>query len=410
MKFKKTNDTYADLIQKLKNHGYSESYITRLKTEINWLIRNQDREGIQSYGEACRIRVRETESREMQNNYRRMYRILEKFDLYGTYPDGVCAETPAERGSYWQLNPLFREVIDIYKASGKKRGLKDSTIYKTAFSASSFLLAMQKRGRTTLNDITEEDVISYFIRGNGCRPLSGGYRDTVASVFKSDLGTYTESARQVLAYIPAIRQRRKNIPYLKPEETEAIHGALSRPGSGLCMRDRAIGMLLFFTGIRGCDISCMKFSDIDWEKEEIHITQQKTANGLTLPMSAAVGNAIYDYVTMERPASEEPYIFLHRTKSCGLLSRGSLWKAVSKVYEAAGIRQDEGERQGTHLFRHHVASALAGNGIARPVISETLGHTAPKSLDCYLSADIQHLRECALSIEPFPVSGEVFPL
>lgn len=163
-------------------------------------------------------------------------------------------------------------------------------------------------------------------------------------------------------------------------------------------------------GIRGCDISCMKFSDIDWEKEEIHITQQKTANGLTLPMSAAVGNAIYDYVTMERPASEEPYIFLHRTKSCGLLSRGSLWKAVSKVYEAAGIRQDEGERQGTHLFRHHVASALAGNGIARPVISETLGHTAPKSLDCYLSADIQHLREYALSIEQFPVSEEVFPL
>lgn len=65
---------------------------------------------------------------------------------------------------------------------------------------------------------------------------------------------------------------------------------------------------------------------------------------------------------------------------------------------------------GTHLFRHHVASALAGNGIARPVISETPGHTAPKSLDCYLSADIQHLREYALSIEPFPVSGEVLPL
>lgn len=409
MKFKKTNDTYAGLIQKLKNHGYSKSYITRLETEINWLIRNQDRESIQSYGEACRIRVRETESREMQNNYRRVYRILEKFDLYGTYPDGVCAETPTERGSYWQLNPVFREVIDIYKSSGTKRGLKESTLYKTAFSASSFLLAMQDRGRESLNDITEEDVISYFVREDGRSPLSGGYRDTVASVFKSELGIHTESARQVLAYIPAIRQRRRNIPYLKPEEIDAIHGALSRPDSGLCMRDRAIGMLLFFTGIRGCDISHMKFSDIDWEKEEIHIVQQKTANDLILPMSAAVGNAIYDYVAMERPASKEAYIFLHRTKSCGPLSRGSLWKAASKVYEAAAIRQGEGERQGTHLFRHHVASALAGNGVARPVISETLGHTAPNSLDCYLSADIRHLRECALGIEAFPVSEEVFP-
>ena len=73
---------------------------------------------------------------------------------------------------------------------------------------------------------------------------------------------------------------------------------------------RDTGMLLFFTGIRGCDISCMELSDIDWEKEEICIIQQKTANGLTLPMSVAVGNAIYDYVTMERPSSEEAYVFL----------------------------------------------------------------------------------------------------
>lgn len=140
------------------------------------------------------------------------------------------------------------------------------------------------------------------------------------------------------------------------------------------MRDRAIGMLLFFTGIRGCDISCMKFSDIDWEKEEIRIIQQKTANGLILPMSAAVGNAIYDYVTAERPSSEEPYIFLCRTKPYSPLSRGSVWKAVSKVYGAAGIRQGEGEHQGTHLFRHHVASALVGKGIARPVITHQFRH------------------------------------
>lgn len=176
------------------------------------------------------------------------------------------------------------------------------------------------------------------------------------------------------------------------------------------MRDRATGMLLFFTGIRGCDICCMKLSDLDWEKEEICIVQQKTANGLTLPMSAAVGNAIYDYVTMERPSSGETCVFLCMTRPYRPLSEDGLRSAVPKIYRAAGIRQGKGDRQGTHLFRYHVASALAGNGIARPVISETLGHTAPKSLDCYLSGDIQHLREYALSIEPFPVSGEVIPL
>lgn len=263
MKFNKTNDIYADLIQKLKTSGYSKSYVERLETEINWLIRNQNREDIQSYGDACRIRISRTKSREMQITYRRVYKTLENFDLYGKYPSGVYAGTSARRGSYWQLNPVFREVVDAYKDTGEKRGLKDTTIYKTSFSASSFLLAMQKRGRAALNDITEDDVISYFIREGGRRPLSGGCRDTLAAVFKSDLGVHTEAARQILAYIPVIRQRRKNIPYLKPEEADAIRNALSCPDSGLCMRDRAIGTLLFFTGIRGCDLLSMKLSDID---------------------------------------------------------------------------------------------------------------------------------------------------
>lgn len=49
-----------------------------------------------------------------------------------------------------------------------------------------------------------------------------------------------------------------------------------------------------------------------------------------------------------------------------------------------------------------------GNGIARPIISDTLGHADPKSLDYYISADIEHLRECSLSIEGFPIREEVF--
>ena len=46
--------------------------------------------------------------------------------------------------------------------------------------------------------------------------------------------------------------------------------------------------------------------------------------------------------------------------------------------------------------------------IARPVISNMLGHADPNSLDYYLFADMIHLRECALSIADFPVSEEVF--
>jgi integrase len=74
----------------------------------------------------------------------------------------------------------------------------------------------------------------------------------------------------------------------------------------------------------------------------------------------------------------------------------------------AGIRNQPGDRRGFHLFRHHLATSLLENGVEQPVISSALGHQSPKSLHTYPGADFLHLKECALSIECFPVKEEVF--
>lgn len=74
----------------------------------------------------------------------------------------------------------------------------------------------------------------------------------------------------------------------------------------------------------------------------------------------------------------------------------------------AGIRNSPDDRRGLHLFRHYVATSLLENGVEQPVISSTLGHQSPESLNSYLSADFVHLKECALSIDLFPIRKEVF--
>ena len=50
------------------------------------------------------------------------------------------------------------------------------------------------------------------------------------------------------------------------------------------------------------------------------------------------------------------------------------------------------------------------NGVPQPVITQTLGHTAPDSLEPYLRADFIHLKECALSVEQFPLAKEVLSI
>lgn len=408
MDIEKLCNTFADLVQHMQADGYSESYILRLRREVNWLVRNKDREGIHSYEDACRFRGSTTESPEMQEWYRLAYGVLKRFESGNEYPDGRRKEPLIKRGAYPRLTPAFKELTDCYRGTAARHGLKEKTIRGNASNISCFLLAMQDRGCQALDDITEEDVMSFFTDGSGNAVLSSSYRRGIAAVLSSDLGADTEPASRILTYLPKTRTRRKNIPYLTSEEADAIHRVLSDGTGRLSLRDRAVGYLLFFTGIRGCDIIKMEFSDIDWGGEEIRLTQQKTGNILILPLTAAIGNAIFDYITMERPPSEDPHIFLSELKPHDPMVTETARHIADSIYRAAGIRQEAGSRRGARLFRYHAASTFMGNGIARPIISDTLGHTDPKSLDYYISADIEHLRECSLSIGCFPVREEVF--
>jgi integrase len=237
---------------------------------------------------------------------------------------------------------------------------------------------------------------------------SCSYKKDIAAVFKAGLAWNKNECDRILCFLPALRETRKNIQYLTDEEISRIRAALDDCGNGLTLRDRAIGMLLMYTGLRSCDVAGMTLDAVDWENDRIHIQQQKTEVPLELPLSAMVGNAIYDYLSSERPDSDENHLFLSLTKPFIPLDSGSIGNITGKIMKVAGIRQSPGMRKGTHIFRHHVASALLSNGIPQPVISCTLGHTAPDSLEPYLRADFIHLKECALDISGFPVAGEVF--
>jgi integrase len=396
-----------ELMQYMQRHGYAKCYYRQLKTEINWLKKNGD--AVDSYESACRIREGQTSSPDMKRRYRLEYGILKRFDLYGIYPDYRKKESLFHYGAYHQLCPEFQTIIRLYRLAGERHGLKTKTIKGNASGGSNFLLAMQAKGSFSLNEISEEDTMAFFTDSTGTIALSDQYRKEVAAVLKSDLDNYTSEARRILTYLPRTRNKRKNIAYLQPEETANIRDALVDDESGkLSLRNRAIGTLLYYTGLRACDIANLTFSDIDWNNDEIRLIQAKTDAPLTLPLRPIVGNAIYDYIIMERPKNADPHVFLGARRPYDPMTAGAMWDASSHIYEMAGIRQEKGERRGTHLFRYNAATTFVSNVIPRPVASSVLGHDDPSSLDYYTFADITHLRECALSIKDFPVRAGVF--
>ena len=409
MDFTKLREHYHELLDYLTEDGYTESYIRRVNENVQWILRNEECDQWQSYLDVYQARVKKPYSKLYKKNLRQAFTAIQQFDIFGEYPNRRPKDSLIKHGAYHQLIPAYREIIDYYTSSQKIRDLKESTINGNVSGASSFFLAMQNKGLSSIGSIGEEESLSFFLDDDGNLSKCSSYKKSIASVLKVAAECWEDECARLLAYLPQIRPRRKNIQFLNPEEVEAVRSAVDDENSGLSLRNRAIGKLLLFTGIRGCDIAELKCDSIDWEADEIHVPQQqKTGHPLVLPLTATVGNSILEYLENGRPDSSDDHLFLGELYPHYPFKAKAVWHQSSKIYEAASIRQEEGDRRGTHLFRHNVATSLLDNGVSRPIISETLGHADPVSLNPYLHAAFAHLIGCALSICEFPVGEGVF--
>lgn len=203
MNLLQSNSTYEELIQHMEEYGYSSYHIQRVKRDIKWLSKKQDVYGISSYEEACRIRSLETESADMKEQFRTIYNLFRRYALYGILSTPM-REPLFRQDTYSQLTPYFQNILDIYKENSMKRGIKPG-IYRSSISACSGLfLHCQMKGHQLLEDITEDDVLSYFCDESGYPILSGSTKINITSVFHADLGVYSNAAKAILTYLPTL--------------------------------------------------------------------------------------------------------------------------------------------------------------------------------------------------------------
>ena len=401
-------ENHLQLVSHMENAAYSQIYVDKFMREIENILYLADSGKVSSYDDVYREHERAGASVHVLHQKRVILGAIERFDLNGQYPDGTVKRLP--KGAYHSLCAEYRTIVDYYIQAETKRGRQKSTIQVQTNNASVFFLELQRSGVGRLTDATEDDVFKVFFAPDGRLIRRCTYKDQIATVLKVCVPAYPV-CEKVLAFLPALRNKRKNIQYLMPDEIKKIKDVLSGEKSGLALRDRAIGILALYMGLRGCDIAGLTMDAIDWNKDILTIRQQKTGAPLTLPLTALVGNAIYDYIEKERPKTDCEYIFISQNRPFGRIQGGGTTCRISaKIMGIAGIRQEIGDRKGFHLFRHYLVTQLLGNGIPRPVISSVVGHTSPVSLDTYLRADFPHLKECSISIERFPVDREVFAI
>lgn len=392
--------------------------LKKVRCEIDWLLSKADSNSWADLEDAYRERISARHySEATKSNKKYCFRYISM----KLYPDSVfmrpvCRhyKDPGEMlrhsKGYQELGTEYRTLLDTYAALAQKAGKKWDTVFVHCSLASRFLRHLQDTGAASLDEAEEKAVLSFFYADIRYEEQirSYSYKEKLSVVFRTCMADdrYGANCRRILNMIPVFRYIRKNVAYLTENEIRAIRNIIDSDAFSLL--ERAAMMLLLYTGMRSCDVAAIRLCDIDWETEKINIVQQKTAEPLAVAMLPAVGNAIFDYLRGEFPASSSEYLFGKEDSRKSHISAIGIRTIAYKAYRLAGIRQNKGERKGTHLFRHHAATKMLENGVQRPVISRALGHADPASLEVYLHTDFKHLREFALSLDLYPVPEEVW--
>lgn len=391
-----------DLVAHMKEVGYTSPYIWCVNRLVKWIVSNSTCYEWQNYADIEHTLAKLWHNKYTFANKSRLLRIIQRYDEENALPDG--RKHYHKPSNYNQLCEEFMKIVGIAcKSIGKD--MKMTSTIKVAMS--SFFWGLQGYGINSLTDIDEEAAQMVF-SPNGIPIRSHSFKYSVEYGLKRCVPYYKDGIiERIISYLPAISNSRKNIQYLTEAEIKAIKHVLEHDKT-ISLQDKAIATIALYTGLRSCDISALTMKDFDWERDLIVITQSKTGALLTLPLRAVVGNAVYDYLAEERPKCHEPYVFLTVNSPHRKLHTSNLNAICVKIMHKAGVRLKTSDRKGLHLFRHYVATSLLQAGVQQPVISATLGHASPESLNPYLNAEFKRLKECALSIENYPVRKEVF--
>jgi site-specific recombinase XerD len=158
------------------------------------------------------------------------------------------------------------------------------------------------------------------------------------------------------------------------------------------LRNRAILLLLAVYGLRSGEVRCLCRQDIDWDRRILRVHRTKTGRLQEYPLTAAMSQALRQYLKRGRPASTCPEVFLTLHAPFRPLSAGALCDLVRSLMERLEIT---GSKRGPHALRHACATYLLNQGLSLKKVSDHLGHQSLSATQIYAKVDLNGLRAVA---------------
>ena len=189
------------------------------------------------------------------------------------------------------------------------------------------------------------------------------------------------------------------LPRAVPWETvQAFLAAIERTTPTGC-RDYAMCLLMATYGLRSCEIAALRLESVRWRAGELRVLCPKGRTERVLPLTAAAGNAVLDYLRNGRPVSPLRALFLGCHRPLRPLSPAG----VRYAFRRWTVRSDVGMPvTGPHCLRHSLAVHLLRQAQPLHAIGAVLGHRDMGSTGTYLRLHEDDLRAAALDLPADP--------
>jgi len=288
--------------------------------------------------------------------------------------------------------PVARAVDDYVRVVAS-RGVRPATVRNNRAMVTRFLVFADQAGVEKVADLTA-DVVHGFV-ATITHPAT---KTTYLYFLRSYLGFVVDTCGAdagLKELFPVIRGHRDaGLPSVYyGDEIRCVIAAADTGRTPL--RNRAVILLAVLTGMRSSDIRGLRLDQIDWAARTMSFTQSKTGEPTCLPLPDEAMFAIVDYWRGERPACDDPHVFIRSTAPFTAVS--GFQTIITRCFVAAGVDITT-RHHGTHAFRHSAAVNMLSTGVQYPVIAAVLGHQDVNTTRRYLRVDVEALRGLSLEV------------
>ena len=335
-----------------------------------------------------------------KHSHWRVRRAVEKFVAYICSGQTEMLPSPL-RGARQKLGPAFQQIADTFLSGD----FHTNTRCDMRWVVHKYFAWLEAQGFSHLEGVGAVHIQKFLLTcSETCSPGSVQniriyLKKLYAYLYKDGLSE--TDYKELLSF--TVNREKRVYPALPKADIAKLLDAIDR-SSVKGKRDYAVMMLGTVLGLRACDIVALNLADIDWLHGEIKLIQSKTANPVALPLTQDVGDALMDYILNARPNIPVQRVFL---RVCAPHLPLTNAVAIGEIYEDCCIAAGLPVNKRFHDLRRSLGTSMVSNGVSVYDVAQVFGDQNIESTKPYLSADLEHLKMCALSFEGItPLGGD----